>query len=92
LYTLRVVGDCGASVSSAVTLGVRCPADLSNSSGTASADGSVDINDLLFFLAAFEAGSIAEADVDDGAGSGVPDGSVDVNDLLFFLARFEGGC
>lgn len=91
-YSLRVVGDCGTNLSSNVVLGVRCPADVSNGMGTPSADGNVDINDLLFFLASFEAGSPLGADVDDGTGSGSPDGAVDVSDLLFFLARFEGGC
>ncbi len=70
-----------------------CPADLDDGSGTGTPDAGVDINDLLYFLFAFEAGS-AGADLDnDGEPSvGTPDGGVDVNDLLFFLARFEGGC
>lgn len=68
----------------------RCPADLSNGSGAAP-DGAVDINDLLFFLVQFEAGSAA-ADLDNGNGSGTADGAVDINDLLFFLTRFENGC
>lgn len=56
-------------------------------------DGGVDINDLLFFLAAFEAGEPGGGgDLDDGNGQGIPDGGVDINDLLFFLARFEQGC
>ena len=56
-------------------------------------DGGVDINDLLAFLAAFEAGDVA-ADLDDDGDPtvGNPDGGTDINDLLFFLAHFEAGC
>jgi len=68
-----------------------CPADLDDGSGDGIPDGGVDINDLLFFLAGFEAGSLS-ADLDNGSGSGQPDGGVDINDLLFFLSHFEGGC
>ena len=68
-----------------------CPADLDDGSGTGTPDGGVDINDLLFFLAQYEAGSIA-ADLDDGSATGTPDGGVDINDLLFFLTRYEAGC
>jgi hypothetical protein len=66
-----------------------CPADLSNGTLSASPDCAVDINDLLYFLAAFEAGN---ADVDNGSGSGALDCATDINDLLFFLAHFELGC
>lgn len=70
-----------------------CPADLDDGTGTGTTDGGVDINDLLYFLAKFEAGDAA-ADLDDDGDPavGTPDGGVDINDLLFFLARFEGGC
>ena len=67
------------------------PADLDNGAGTGTPDGGVDINDLLYFLVQFEAGS-AEADLANNAGLGFPDGGVDINDLLFFLAHFEAGC
>ncbi len=71
--------------------GSGCPADLDNGSGSGTPDGGVDINDLLFFLSQFEAGSVA-ADLDNGTGTGTPDGGVDINDLLFFLSHFEAGC
>lgn len=61
-----------------------CPADLT-------ADAAVDINDLLLFLSAFEAGQ-SIVDLDDGTMTGTPDGAVDVNDLLYFLVHFEAGC
>ncbi len=54
-------------------------------------DGAVDINDLLYFVAAYAQGASA-ADLDDGSGAGVHDGSVTIEDLLFFLARYEAGC
>lgn len=68
-----------------------CPADIANAQGLPLADGGIDINDLLFFLAAFESG-VPAADLDDGTGSGTPDGGIDINDLLFFLGHFESGC
>ncbi len=69
----------------------HCPSDLDDGSGTGTPDGGTDINDLLYFLAKYEAGE-PSADLDDGSGSGVPDGGVDINDLLFFLFRYEAGC
>lgn len=69
----------------------ECLADLDNGSEQGVPDGGVDINDLLYFLTAFESGGLA-ADLDDGQGQGLPDEGVDINDLLFFLSRFEGGC
>ncbi len=71
--------------------GPACRADLDDGTGSGVFDGGVDINDLLYFLARYEAGSIA-ADLDDGTATGTPDGGVDINDLLFFLARYEAGC
>lgn len=71
--------------------GCPCPADLDNGSGTGQFDGAVDINDLLYFLVQFEAGTTA-ADVDDGSSTGTRDQAVDINDLLYFLIRFEAGC
>jgi hypothetical protein len=74
---------------------VLCAADLDNDGGFPghAPDGAVDVNDLLYFLAAFEVGdSSADLDNDGDPAVGMPDGGVDINDLLFFLARFEGGC
>ncbi len=68
-----------------------CPSDLDDGSGTGTPDGGTDINDLLYFLARYEAADLA-ADVDDGSGTGTPDGGVDINDLLFFLGHYESGC
>ncbi len=68
-----------------------CPSDVDDGSGLGIPDSGTDINDLLFFLAQYEAGA-HPADLDDGSGSGTPDGGVDINDLLFFLAHYEAGC
>lgn len=68
-----------------------CAADLDNGWAAGIPDGTTDINDLLYFLARYEAGSDS-VDLDNGSGAGVKDAAVDVNDLLFFLARFEQGC
>ncbi len=69
----------------------HCPSDLDDGSGSGTPDGGTDINDLLFFLARYEAADLP-ADLDDGSGSGTPDGGVDINDLLFFLSHYETGC
>lgn len=71
--------------------GTPCAADLDDGSGAGSPDAGVDINDLLYFLAAFESGSV-NADLDNGTSTGTPDGGVDINDLLYFLIHFEAGC
>lgn len=68
-----------------------CYADIDNGSGAGIPDGSADINDLLYFLAGFEQGTLT-ADLDNGSQSGTKDAAVDINDLLFFLVRFEQGC
>jgi hypothetical protein len=77
-------------------LSAPCEADLDSDGSLANGgtpDGAVDINDMLFFLAAFEAGHIgADLDNDGNPSAGTPDGGVTVEDLLFFLARFEDGC
>jgi len=92
LYDVVISNACGNRTTTPVLVTVNaCAADLDDGSGTGVQDGGVDINDLLYFLAAFEAGS-ALADLDDGSQSGSPDGGVDINDLLFFLTHFESGC
>ena len=70
-----------------------CPADIDDGSGTGARDGGVTIDDLLYFLAAFEQGTTAaDLDNDGEPSAGVPDQAVDINDLLYFIARFEAGC
>ncbi len=68
-----------------------CAADYDDGSGVGLPDGGVEIADLLFFIARFEAGHLG-ADIDDGSGSGTPDGGVEISDLLYFLARYAAGC
>lgn len=69
----------------------RCIADIDDGSGSGDCDGGVTIDDLLFYLAAFEAGGL-QADIDDGSSTGTPDGGVTIDDLLYYLIRFENGC
>ncbi|QQS08692.1 MAG: hypothetical protein IPK69_11985 [Phycisphaerales bacterium] len=68
-----------------------CPADLDDGTNSATPDGAVTIDDLLYFLAVFQAGNLA-ADLDDGSTTGTPDGAVTIDDLLFFLDHFFAGC
>jgi predicted alpha/beta superfamily hydrolase len=51
--------------------------------GDVTADGCVDLDDLLIVLSSFEAGSAGDADAD---------GDTDLNDLLIVLAAFGAGC
>ncbi len=54
-------------------------------------DGSVTIDDLLYFLEQFELGT-SLADLNNGSIDAIPDGAVTIDDLLFFIAHFESGC
>lgn len=94
--------DMGPSATLTATVGMNlaavavygascCAADRDDGSMTGTADGGVDINDLLYFLDRFAAGAVA-ADFDNGTMLGSPDGGVDINDLLYFLVKFEAGC
>jgi hypothetical protein len=94
--TLTVTDNAGATATDTVVLTVnpgtpQCVADVDDGSGTGTPDGGVTIDDLLYYLAIFEAGTI-DADVDDGSGTGTPDGGVTIDDLLYYLFRFEAGC
>lgn len=79
-HNLAFLGTCTA-----------CPADLDDGSASGRPDGAVTIEDLLYFLGAYEAGSVA-ADLDNGSGVGPCDGAVTIEDLLYFLGHYEGGC
>lgn len=83
-------GESSLSFSFAVP-SPECVADVDNGTGAGTPDGGVTIDDLLYFLVIFEAGSL-DADVDDGSGTGTLDGGVTIDDLLYFLLRFEAGC
>lgn len=69
----------------------RCGADLDDGSNSGIPDNAVTIDDLLFFLKGYEAGSDS-VDVDDGSGTGAPDGGVTIDDLEYFLDHFASGC
>lgn len=84
-YEIRLTGAC------LIPGVVLCRADLDDGTGLGNRDGSVNIDDLLFFLWAFELGD-ARVDMDNGSGTGLGDGAVEISDLLFFLTRFEQGC
>lgn len=75
----------------AVSGTAACPADVDDGTQTGTSDGAVTIEDLIYFLVAFENGSL-DADLDDGTRTGTLDGAVTIDDLIFFLIRFEEGC
>lgn len=83
--------DGGTRVFATITVSGLCPADLDDATSSGTPDGGVTIEDLLYFLGVFEAGSAA-ADMDDGSATGTADGGVGIEDLLYYLARYEGGC
>ncbi len=83
--------DCRADNISIGRLGVYCPGDIDDGSGSGRPDGSTTIDDLLYFLIVFEAGA-ADADLDDGTGAGRIDGAVTVDDLVWYLANFDADC
>jgi len=89
-------GQISSTPALAFLLNTCCPADLDNDGDTnngGTRDGSVTIEDLLYFLVAFENGVVsADLDNDGDPNTNTPDDAVDINDLLYFLARFEQGC
>ncbi|QQS09860.1 MAG: immunoglobulin domain-containing protein [Phycisphaerales bacterium] len=92
-YDCVVTNACGTATSAAAALTVQtcCVADVDDGSGTGTPDGGVTVDDLLYYLTQFNAGSLV-ADVDDGSATGTPDGGVTVDDLLYYLTRFNAGC
>ncbi len=91
VYDVVVTNACGVATSAPAALGVFCPADTDDGTGTGSRDGGVDISDLIYYLHLFDDGDLG-ADLDDGTGTGTPNGGVDITDLLYYLTRFDGGC
>ncbi len=71
--------------------GGPCPTDLDDGSGSGTSDGGVTIDDLVYFLDRYAAGSL-ESDLDDGSGTGVRDAGVTIDDLVYYLDRFAQGC
>ncbi len=74
-----------------LSIGSSCVADIDDGTATGTPDGGVTIDDLLYYLNIFNAGSLG-ADVDDGSATGTPDGGVTIDDLLYYLFRFNQGC
>jgi hypothetical protein len=84
-------GASGVFIAQPDPVVATCPADLDDGSGTGTLDNAVTIDDLLYFLSAFENGD-DRADLDDGSGTGTHDAAVTIDDLLFLLVHFENGC
>lgn len=69
----------------------ECVADVDDGQGWGVPDGTVDSQDVVYFLHAY-VNEGAYADVDDGSSTGRRDGIVNQRDLEYFLARFDMGC
>jgi len=68
-----------------------CVADVDDGTATGHPDSGVGIEDLLYYLILYNAGSTC-ADVDDGSGTGHTDNGVGIEDLLYYLVRYNAGC
>ncbi len=90
--TLRVGGGGNSSGTGVLHVSVGCIMDLDDGSGNGIPDGGVTIDDLLFFLAAYEGGDVSADIDDDGVAPYHPDGAVTIDDLLSVLQLFPAGC
>jgi hypothetical protein len=93
VYDVIATSACAdaASVGASVIILPVCVADVDDGSRSGERDGAVGIEDLLYYLDLYDAGSLG-ADVDDGGETGVSDGGVGIEDLLFYLMRYDAGC
>lgn len=87
----RVAGEMGRRLDVVAAVNATCMADMDDGTGAGTPDGGVSIDDLLYYVNAFEQGVVA-ADMDDGSRTGTPDGGVTIDDLLYYLTRFSDGC
>ncbi len=76
-YTLSATNACGASTSAAVQIVVYCGSDWN-------VDGSVDGDDVIAFMGAWDENALP-ADF-------TQDGSVDGDDVIGFFERWDAGC
>jgi len=84
-------GNLFSNDSVLITVNPGCVADVDDGNGSGVPDGGVGIEDLLYYLVLYNAGT-SGADVDDGTGTGTPDGGVGIEDLLYYLVRYNSGC
>ncbi|MGD9790843.1 MAG: GC-type dockerin domain-anchored protein [Phycisphaerales bacterium] len=89
-YRFIAWNQCTTLFSTQATVTI-CIADTDDGSETGTCDGAVTVDDLLYYLVGFQAGSL-NADVDDGSSTGTRDDAVTIDDLLYFLVRFAAGC
>jgi len=92
--TLHVTDNRGGTATDTVLVTIdagtpTCVADVDDGSGTGTPDGGVTIDDLLYYLQVFEAGSIS-SDVDDGSGTGTLDGGDAIVVLLYYHVKLTG--
>lgn len=105
-YSCRVTGANACNFANVdALLSTACPADVSTTGATLAGqtgfgvpDGTVDLDDLGYYLTIWLASDLASDLTTTGAtlmgqaGFGVPDGAVDLDDLGFFLAVWLTGC
>lgn len=94
LYAGGVFSTVGGQPAPGIAKFFGCPpcvADFDNGGGFGTRDGGVTIDDLLYYIRAWE-GDDPRADVDDGTGTGTPDGGLTIDDLIYYLRRYEAGC
>ncbi|MGH7131287.1 MAG: GC-type dockerin domain-anchored protein [Phycisphaerales bacterium] len=69
-----------------------CRADVAGLGGTAGSDGTLTVDDLIFYLNAFFTGNLGVADISGLGGSTTPDGQLTPDDIIAFLTSFFSGC
>lgn len=86
-----VISDAFGSVATRPAALVLLSADVGGPGGVAGADGVMDNNDFVAFIAAFFEGRVW-ADLGSAGGVTGPDGALDTNDFVAFIGLFFDGC
>ncbi|MGH7130628.1 MAG: PQQ-dependent sugar dehydrogenase [Phycisphaerales bacterium] len=69
-----------------------CLPDIAALGGAPGADHAITVDDLVFYLSAFFAGTLNVADISSLGGDPFPDGQITPDDLVDYLAAFFAGC
>jgi hypothetical protein len=90
-YQVSLNTGGGTTTASATVDANLCITDFDDGSGMGHPDGGIGIEDLLYYLDLYGAGTVF-ADIDDGSGTGTFDNGVGIEDLLYFLDGYQRGC